>query len=82
MKKIPWPHPFNAILRGLSRRRTINELSALPDHLLADIGIERDAIPTVVSGMMKPHAAASGHRPVSGVQTATAANDLLLLSRV
>jgi uncharacterized protein YjiS (DUF1127 family) len=79
---ISWPNPLNIILQGLRRRRTINELSALPDHLLADIGIERDAIPSVVNGLLKTNTTMAGNRPLIDPQITTAENDLLLLSRV
>ena len=34
-----------------TRRRTVRELRALPEHLLRDIGVERDRIGDVASGL-------------------------------
>lgn len=43
-----------ALLRRVRRRRAaINELSALPDRLLRDIGVDRSAIPRVVDGLLE-----------------------------
>lgn len=48
---------FEEIVAGLrtwyERRAAIAELRALPDHLLADIGLERNGIPTAVDGLLK-----------------------------
>jgi uncharacterized protein YjiS (DUF1127 family) len=79
MEKIHWLYPLDVILRGHKKRKTINELSALPDHLLADIGIERDAIPGMVNDMLRPGTAVSGTRSASGSPVSTATD--LLLSR-
>ena len=37
--------------RELRRRRTLRELSAMPDQLLADIGIERSEIPAIAAAL-------------------------------
>ncbi len=42
------------------RRRASAELRSVSDHLLADIGIDRSDIPTVVAGLM---AGAPGQHP-------------------
>lgn len=36
-----------------ARRAAIAELRALPDHLLADIGLVRAGIPAAVDGLLK-----------------------------
>jgi len=44
---------FTGLLTWYERRAAIAELRALPDHLLADIGLDRAGIPSAVDGMMK-----------------------------
>lgn len=39
-------------LRWYKKRQAIREMRSLPDHLLADIGVQRDQIPALVNGMM------------------------------
>jgi uncharacterized protein YjiS (DUF1127 family) len=39
----------NKVTRALARRRTAHELSALPDHILKDIGVLRREIPFAVA---------------------------------
>jgi uncharacterized protein YjiS (DUF1127 family) len=41
----------NAIREWRKRRQAVRELSAMPDYLLNDIGIERHAINDVVHGL-------------------------------
>ena len=38
--------------RARRRRRAIHQLSALPDRMLQDIGLDRGAIPRVVDGVL------------------------------
>ena len=60
------------------RRRTIAELSALPDNLLADIGVERSRIPALVDSLLadaaertgKPSAPAATGKKATGVKVA------------
>ncbi len=52
-----------AIMQWHERRRAIRNLAAMPDHLLADIGIERHAIDAVVSGLQNRRKAAGSPRP-------------------
>lgn len=75
--------PLNVILQGYRKRQTIRQLSALPDYLLADIGVERDAIATVVDGLMSAPAATGTTRPAGDHRITTVHSDSsLLLSRV
>ena len=48
------------LANGWLRRRAINELSRLDDHLLRDMGLERDGIPDAVDAMLQR---ASTHAP-------------------
>ena len=43
---------FRAIGDGIRERQTSAELSRLSDHVLADMGIERDQIATVTKGLV------------------------------
>jgi uncharacterized protein YjiS (DUF1127 family) len=43
-----------ALARGRQRRRAFDELMALDDRTLADIGIHRSQIPGLVHGMAAP----------------------------
>ena len=45
---------FRGIADAARKRRTISELSRLEDHLLADIGIDREQIPTIAQGLIAP----------------------------
>lgn len=40
------------VLRWYKKQQAIREMRSLPDHLLADIGVQRDQIPGLVNGMM------------------------------
>lgn len=42
---------FENLQRWRERRQAIRQLSAMPDHLLTDIGIERGNIEAVVHGL-------------------------------
>lgn len=61
------PATGNSVWYGLSawaqrevrRRRTQRELSAMPDELLADIGIERSEIPAIAAALAKEPAEAN-----------------------
>ena len=44
----------NALVRRRQRRRALEELMALDDRSLADIGIHRTQIPGVVEGLSVP----------------------------
>lgn len=57
---------FRSIAGAIRRRRTVSELSRLDDHLLADIGIDREQIPMVAQGLIGP----SGARPRRSVPAA------------
>jgi len=46
---------FRAIQRSREIRRARNELERLSDHELADLGIFRADIPSVVSGKRRPN---------------------------
>ena len=39
---------------AIRKRRTLAELSRLDDHLLADIGIDREQIPMIAQGLIAP----------------------------
>ena len=58
-------------LRGMadaiSKRRTMKALSRLDDHLLADIGIDREQIPVIAQGVIAP----SGAIPIRTIAAAT-----------
>ena len=45
---------FRGITDAVRKRRTIAELSRLDEHLLADIGIAREQIPTIAQGLIAP----------------------------
>ena len=45
---------YRGIADAVRKRRTISELSRLDDHLLADIGIAREQIPTIAQGLIAP----------------------------
>ena len=45
------PGLLQVVGRWWTRRRTVRELHALPEHLLRDIGVERDRIDEVASGL-------------------------------
>lgn len=47
-----------SITGTLRRRRTTAELSRLDDHMLADIGIDREQIPMIAQGLIAPSNAA------------------------
>lgn len=78
MKTSYWLAPFAALIREHRRRKTIRDLQTLPSYLLEDIGIEREAIPTIVTGIMNPKASKPFKHPTSEKQPATATRDLLL----
>ncbi|MEZ5591695.1 MAG: DUF1127 domain-containing protein [Gammaproteobacteria bacterium] len=40
------------VLRWYKKQQAIREMRSLPDHLLVDIGVQRDQIPALVNGMM------------------------------
>ena len=42
------------IVDTIRKRRTIAELSRLDDHMLADIGIDREQIPMIAQGLIAP----------------------------
>lgn len=46
-----------------ARQLALEELSALDDHMLADIGITRGEIPGIVSGKFVPHRAVNENEP-------------------
>jgi uncharacterized protein YjiS (DUF1127 family) len=46
-----WSRLATRMNREIRRRRTLNELSAMSDGMLADIGIQRADIPAVVAGL-------------------------------
>ncbi|MDX1606047.1 MAG: DUF1127 domain-containing protein [Candidatus Competibacterales bacterium] len=50
---------LNTFRAWQERRQAIKQLATMPDHLLADIGIERCDIPTVV-GELQQRAVAPG----------------------
>ena len=43
---------------AIRKRRTMKALSRLDDHLLADIGIDREQIPVIAEGVIAPSGAA------------------------
>ena len=45
---------YRGIVDAVRKRRTIAELSRLDDHLLTDIGIDREQIPTIAQGLIAP----------------------------
>ena len=50
----------NALRRmagAIGKRRTMTALSRLDDHLLADIGIDREQIPVIAQGVIAPSGA-------------------------
>ena len=47
-------HAYRGIVDGARKRRTIAELSRLDNHMLADIGIDREQIPTIAQGLIAP----------------------------
>ena len=49
---------FRRIAGAIRKRRTIAELSRLDNHLLADIGIDREQIPMIAQGLIGPSGAA------------------------
>ena len=49
-----WRPLGRRLARFDARRRTVGELRRLDDAVLRDIGIERDAIPAVVDGLLAP----------------------------
>jgi len=49
-----WRPLGRGLARVGARRRAIGELRRLDDAVLRDIGIERDAIPAVVDGLLAP----------------------------
>jgi uncharacterized protein YjiS (DUF1127 family) len=87
--------PFAAVRRWLIQRRTVNELSRLDDRVLADIGIVRSEIPSLVARLNETQvdgregrigsdqAAARTKSPVGGSQqwnlSRQAANDMARL---
>ena len=52
-------HAYRRIAGTIRKRRTIAELSRLDDHMLADIGINREQIPMIAQGLIAP----SGEAP-------------------
>ena len=46
---------------AIRRRRTTTALSRLDDHLLADIGIDREQIPAIAQGLIAPSGDAPRH---------------------
>lgn len=54
-------HAFRGIVDAVRKRRTIAELSRLDAHLLADIGIDREQIPTIAQGLIAPSGDAPRH---------------------
>ena len=50
---------YRRIAGTIRKRRTIAELSRLDDHMLADIGINREQIPMIAQGLIAP----SGEAP-------------------
>ena len=52
---------------AIRRRRTTTALSRLDDHLLADIGIDREQIPAIAQGVIAP----SGATPMRTIAAAT-----------
>ncbi|MEQ8354900.1 MAG: DUF1127 domain-containing protein [Kiloniellaceae bacterium] len=63
-----WHGLFARAGREMRRRKTIRELSAMSDSLLADIGIERAQIPTVAAALVDE----TNLRPDSGPAKPTA----------
>lgn len=45
---------YRAIAGALRSRRAIAELTRLDDHLLCDIGIDREQIPIIAQGLIAP----------------------------
>jgi uncharacterized protein YjiS (DUF1127 family) len=78
MNKHHWFYPVEVLLRNSKRRRTIKELNALPDYLLADLGIERSAIEEIVDDMIKASANTVTAAVPVVTEPAPAAKDLLL----
>ena len=52
------------------RQRAYNELMALDDRSLADIGIHRSQIPALVEGMYQAAHTVSAHAPAHGPRAA------------
>lgn len=46
-----------------AREKAYDELMALDDHLLADIGITRSEIPGIIRGEIKPRRAVNENQP-------------------
>lgn len=57
---------YRSVADGVRRRRTIAELSRLDDHMLADIGIDRERIPAIARGLLAP----KGDAPTRLIPTA------------
>ena len=53
------PDAYHTIVGALRTRRTIAALTRLDDHLLCDIGIDREQIPMIAQGLIAP----SGEAP-------------------
>ena len=45
---------YRGIASRIRKRRTMVELSRLDDHMLADIGLDREQIPMIAQGLIAP----------------------------
>jgi uncharacterized protein YjiS (DUF1127 family) len=50
-----WQKLGHWLSRERARRRTVRELSAIPDNLLADVGISRADIPAIAAALVSDH---------------------------
>jgi len=44
---------WGRVQNWFTKRQTLREMSRLPDYLLADIGVHRDQIPTMVDDLLQ-----------------------------
>lgn len=54
---------FGPLADWRARQRAMNELMALDDHMLKDIGIARCQIPGIVAGLIPPRPPANENQP-------------------
>ena len=64
---------YRRIVSALRTRRTIKELTRLDDHLLRDIGIDREQVPMIAQGLIAP----SGEAPRRDIPAAPCPREYL-----
>lgn len=72
-----WPGLAAWARRELRRRRTLRELSAMSDEMLADIGITRSEIPAVVAALFVEH-----KRQGSGSESVNVTTDIPVTAEI